>query len=145
MQYIKALYMFACVCELVFQLLHAIDTFTKRKSVTKQRDKACKQYINRILIQSNLGFRTFRSSNNSVFERKIKDENHSVLEQKFGSQTTQEEDLPEPKRQRIEKTPSELSEVLWKGISHPRNGSSLSSHHFASKQVYICAMQHCNI
>ena len=37
-----------CVCELVFELLHAIDTFTKRKSVNKQRDKACKQDINRI-------------------------------------------------------------------------------------------------
>ena len=47
-------------------------------------------------LQSNLGFRTSRSSNNSVFERKIRDENHSVLEQKFGSQTTQEKDLPEP-------------------------------------------------
>ena len=63
-------------------------------------------------IQSNLGFRTSRSSNNSVFERKIRDENHSVLKQKFGSQTTQEKDLPEPKRQRIEKTPLLLSEVF---------------------------------
>ena len=34
-----------CVCELVFESLHAIDTFTKRKSVNKQRDKACKQDI----------------------------------------------------------------------------------------------------
>ena len=32
-------------------------------------------------IQSNLGFRTSRSSNNSVFEQKIRDENESVLEQ----------------------------------------------------------------
>ena len=31
-----------CVCELVFESLHAIDTFTKRNSVNKQRDKACK-------------------------------------------------------------------------------------------------------
>ena len=30
-----------CVCELVFASLHAIDSFTKGKSVTKQRDKAC--------------------------------------------------------------------------------------------------------
>ena len=49
-----------------------------------------------LTIQSNLGFRTSRSLNNSVFEWKIRDENHSVLEQKFGSQTTQEKDLPEP-------------------------------------------------
>ena len=49
----------------------------------------------RNVLQSNLGFRTSRSSNNSVFERKIQDGNHSVLEQKFGSQTTQEKDLPE--------------------------------------------------
>ena len=66
-------------------------------------------------LQSDLGFRTSRSSNNSVFERKIRDENHSVLEQKFGSQTTQEKDLPEPKRQRIEETPLELSEVFLDG------------------------------
>ena len=51
---------------------------------------------NKNYIQSNLGFQTSRSSNNSVFERKIRDENHSVLQQKFGSQTTQEKDLPEP-------------------------------------------------
>ena len=38
-------------------------------------------------IQSNLGFRTSRSSNNLVFELKIRDENDSVVEQKFGSQT----------------------------------------------------------
>ena len=63
-------------------------------------------------IQSNLGFPTSRSLNNSVFERKIRDENHSVLKQKFGSQTTQEKDLPEPKRQRIEKTPLKLCEVF---------------------------------
>ena len=31
-----------CVCELVFESLHAIDTFTKRNSVNKQRDKAYK-------------------------------------------------------------------------------------------------------
>ena len=41
--------MFACVCELVFESLHAIDT-KKRKSVTKNRDKACKQNIYRILL-----------------------------------------------------------------------------------------------
>ena len=35
-----------CLCELVFELLYAIDTFIKRKSVNKQRDKACKQDIN---------------------------------------------------------------------------------------------------
>ena len=35
-----------CVCELVFKSLHAIDTFTKRKSVNKQRNQACKQDIN---------------------------------------------------------------------------------------------------
>ena len=35
-----------CVCKLVFESLHAIDTFTKRKSVNKQCDKACKQDIN---------------------------------------------------------------------------------------------------
>ena len=46
MQYI---YIFACVCEVVFESLHAIDTFIK-KSVTKQRDKVCKQVINRILL-----------------------------------------------------------------------------------------------
>ena len=46
-----------CVCELVFESLHAIDTFTKRKSVNKQRDKARKQDINRILLDSDsLGF-----------------------------------------------------------------------------------------
>ena len=49
-----------CLCELVFELLHAIDTFTKRKSVNKQRDKACKQDINRILLDSDsLGFESF--------------------------------------------------------------------------------------
>ena len=49
-----------CVYELVFELLHAIDTFTKRKSVNKQRDKACKQDINRILLDSDsLGFESF--------------------------------------------------------------------------------------
>ena len=42
--------MFACVGKLVFELLHAIDTFTKRKFVPKQRDKTCKQDINRILL-----------------------------------------------------------------------------------------------
>ena len=63
-------------------------------------------------VQSNLGFRTSRIS---VFERKIRDENHSVFEQKLGSQTTQEKDLPEPKRQRIEKTPLELWEVFLEG------------------------------
>ena len=38
-----------------------IDTFTKRKSVTKQRDKACKQDINRILLldSDSLGFESF--------------------------------------------------------------------------------------
>ena len=35
-----------CVCKLVFESLHAIDTFTKRKSVNKQCDKACQQDIN---------------------------------------------------------------------------------------------------
>ena len=41
--------------------LHVIDTFTKRKSVTKQRDKACKQDINRILLldSDSLGFESF--------------------------------------------------------------------------------------
>ena len=73
------------------------------------------QRIVRYLILSNFGFRTSRSSNSSVFEPKIRDENHSVLEQKFGSQTTQEKDSPEPKRQRIEKTPSKLSEVFMEG------------------------------
>ena len=49
-----------CVCELVFESLHAIDTFTKRKSVNKQRDKACKQDVNRILLDSDsLGFESF--------------------------------------------------------------------------------------
>ena len=52
--------MFACVGELVFESLHAIDTFTKRKSVIKQRDKACKQDINQILLSGldsdSLGF-----------------------------------------------------------------------------------------
>ena len=49
-----------CVCELVFESLHAIDTFTKRKSVNKQLDKACKPNINRILLDSDsLGFESF--------------------------------------------------------------------------------------
>ena len=49
-----------CVCELVFESLHAIDTLTKRKSVNKQRDKACKQEINRILLDSDsLRFESF--------------------------------------------------------------------------------------
>ena len=52
-----------CVCELVFELLHAIDTFTKRKSVNKQRDKACKQDINQILLDlDSLGFKSFEFS-----------------------------------------------------------------------------------
>ena len=54
------------------------------RKISKQLSEYTKQ------IQLNLGFRTSRSSNNSVFKRKIRDENHSVLEQKFGSQTTQE-------------------------------------------------------
>ena len=49
-----------CLCELVFELLYAIDTFIKRKSVNKQCDKACKQDINRILLDSDsLGFESF--------------------------------------------------------------------------------------
>ena len=49
-----------CVCKLVFESLHAIDTFTKRKSVNKQCDKACQQDINRILLDSDsLGFKSF--------------------------------------------------------------------------------------
>ena len=49
-----------CVCKLVFESLHAIDTSTKRKSVNKQRDKACNQDINRILLDSDsLGFESF--------------------------------------------------------------------------------------
>ena len=49
-----------CACELVFESLHPIDTFTKRKSVNKQHDKACKQDINRILLDSDsLGFKSF--------------------------------------------------------------------------------------
>ena len=49
-----------CVCELVFESLHAIDTFTKRNSVNKQRDRACKQDINRILLDlDSLGFESF--------------------------------------------------------------------------------------
>ena len=49
-----------CVCELVFESLHAIDTSTKRKSVNKQRDKACKQDINQILLDlDSLGFESF--------------------------------------------------------------------------------------
>ena len=73
--------------------------------------KRCSKYY----LQSILGCRTSRSSNNSVFERKIRDENRSVLEQKFGSHTTQEKDLPEPKRQRIEETSFKLSEVFMDG------------------------------
>ena len=38
-------------------------------------------------LQSNLDFGTSPSSNNSVFEQKIRDENYSVLEQKFGYRT----------------------------------------------------------
>ena len=49
-----------CVSELVFELLQAIDTFTKRKFVNKQRDKACKQDINRIPLDlDSLGFESF--------------------------------------------------------------------------------------
>ena len=49
-----------CVCELVFESLRANNTFTKRKSVNKQRHKACKQDINRILLDSDsLGFESF--------------------------------------------------------------------------------------
>ena len=49
-----------CACEIIFESLHAIDTFTKRISVNKQRDKACKQDINRILLDSDsLGFESF--------------------------------------------------------------------------------------
>ena len=49
-----------CVCELVFESLHANGTFTKRKSVNKQRDKACKQNINQILLDlDSLGFESF--------------------------------------------------------------------------------------
>ena len=75
------------------------------------QQKVCKNFK----LQLNLGFRTSRSSNNSVFERKIRDENHSVLERKFGYQTTQEKDFPEPKRQRVEKTHLELSDVFMEG------------------------------
>ena len=52
--------MFACEGELVFELLHAIDAFAKRKSVTKQRDKACKQDMNQIPLSGlslDFGFR----------------------------------------------------------------------------------------
>ena len=49
-----------CVCELVFESLHAIDTFTKRKSVNKQCDKACKQDINQMLLDSgSMAFESF--------------------------------------------------------------------------------------
>ena len=49
-----------CVCELVFESLHAIDTFTNRKSMNKQRVKACQQDINPILLDSvSLGFESF--------------------------------------------------------------------------------------
>ena len=54
--------MFACVGKLVFESFYAIDTFIKRKSVTKQRDKACKQDINRILssgLNWHFGFKNF--------------------------------------------------------------------------------------
>ena len=52
-----------CAYKLVFESLHAIDTCTKRKSVNKQCDKACKQDINRILLDSDsLGFESFRFS-----------------------------------------------------------------------------------
>ena len=48
------------VCELVFESLHAIDTFTKTKSVNKQYDKACKQDIIQILLDlDSLGFKSF--------------------------------------------------------------------------------------
>ena len=50
-----------CVCELVFESLHTIDTFTKRNSVNKQRNKACKQDINQILLDlDSLRFESFR-------------------------------------------------------------------------------------
>ena len=39
-----------CVRELIFQSLHAVDRFTKRQCVTKQRDKACGLDINQILL-----------------------------------------------------------------------------------------------
>ena len=42
--------MFACVGKLVFESLHAIDTFTHKKAGTKQRDKACKQDEHQILL-----------------------------------------------------------------------------------------------
>ena len=42
--------MFASVSELVFESPRAVDTFTKRKSVTKQRNKACEQDTNRVLL-----------------------------------------------------------------------------------------------
>ena len=48
------------VCELVFESLHAIDTFTNRKFVNKQRVKACQQDINQMLLDSDsLGFKSF--------------------------------------------------------------------------------------
>ena len=49
-----------CVCELVFESLRAYNTFTKRKSVNKQHNKACKQDINRILLDlDSLGFESY--------------------------------------------------------------------------------------
>ena len=49
-----------CVCELVFESLHTIDSFTNRKSVNKQRVKACQQDINRILLDlDSLGYESF--------------------------------------------------------------------------------------
>ena len=63
--------MFACLCELVFKSLHAIDTSTKRESVTKQRYEAY-TVVNRIYTESyypvwigildlnSLGFESFR-------------------------------------------------------------------------------------
>ena len=42
--------MFVCVGKLVFESLHTIDTFTKKKFVTKHCDTICKQEINRILL-----------------------------------------------------------------------------------------------
>ena len=52
-----------CVCKLVFESLPTIHTFTKRRSVNKQCDKACKLDINRILLDSDsLRFESFRFS-----------------------------------------------------------------------------------
>ena len=44
-----------------------------------------------LYYSSNHGFQRSRSSNNSAFERKMQDENDSVLEQKFGSRTIRAE------------------------------------------------------